>query len=339
LAQIHDVENPFDWNSIRRFPSQLPAAAWARINADAHVLRLDDAGWLLDAARANPSAFMDLSAGDTVVSVVRSVLQSDEATLSLEDWVAFTKNLSRNDPRRSEWTALEIVRHVLKPLFLLEGQDADFLDRLHPANVRIPLRWRDLPGDLPVGGRVTWEGWRGLASSSRVTVNGVGLRDYRFSEISTEEDRSWPRRLRPIGQLLWGILRESFSLPAAWNIRGQERSFVELVAWDLERLPISSFTLSILQSCLLPRGRETSLLLEFPELFGLLGRQVADDTKFDRPIGSPDDLNRIIGEAQSLLQDSQITILEHEPRQLIPVRLRQMAVFVEAAPDAGVLQE
>src|SRR3546814_2236961 len=76
------------------------------------------------------------------------------------------------------------------------------------------------------------------------TMIKPGIDDFRYSELVQRTERRWERRLRPFGQLLWGILRLSFALPAAWNIRGQERSLVDTVTWDLERLPISSFTLA-----------------------------------------------------------------------------------------------
>ena len=124
-----------------------------------------------------------------------------------------------------------------------------------------------------------------------------------------------------------GLLRHSFALPPAWNIRGQERSLLNAVAGDLEGLPISSFTLAILQSCLLPRSRETSLLRQFPTLFGNLGKSAADDTEFDTPIETSEQLEELLVSAQRVLELGQMTVLEHEPRQLIPVRLRHLGAF------------
>ncbi|KPF49387.1 hypothetical protein IP65_20260 [Novosphingobium sp. AAP1] len=195
-----------------------------------------------------------------------------------------------------------------------------------------------MAADALVEGTPTWEGWRKYVHDPMHSVHMVdfGLLDYRYREILPKNDRGWPRRLRPIGQLLWGLLRRSFDLPAAWNIRGQERGLMEIVARDLEKLPISSFTLSILQSCLLPRNRETSLLALFPSLFGTQHRAAADDTEFDRPIRSAQQLDRLLERAQSMLQLTQMTVLEHQPRQLIPVRLRQLGAF---EGDAGQAED
>jgi len=335
-AAAHEPHRSEDWNSLRRYPALMPEAGWLRLAEDPFLLRSDDEGWLIDAARAARDRFAALPTNSPVVVDTRARFEGPEAVMTLADWVDHTIMMSPGDPRRSEWTALEIIRHVLAPLFDPEGPDADYLDRLHPEDIRLPLSWRVLPEGVRTGDKITWEAWRDLARRDPITI-GEGLRDYRYHEVLAD-DRSWPRRLRALGQILWGTLRRSFMMPAAWNIRGQERSLVELVAWDVERLPISSFTISILRSCLLPRNRETSLIEQFPMLFGNLHRQSADDTEFDRPIEDADQLRAAIEQAQAVLQESQMTVLEHEPRQLIPVQLRQMGAFVEGHPGEEQLE-
>ena len=328
-----------DWNILRRYPEALPEQGWEWLRDHPDVLVEDDAGWLLDAARGAPDRFSLLPAGNPLVDEIRARINPLSVQTTLRDWVCFTATLKPNDPRRSEWTALEIIRQVLKPLFHfeglnLEGRDPDYLDSLHPENVQVPHEWRMLSEETSVKDTLTWEGWRGYVGAHQVQVADSGIADYRYREIVPTDNPEWPRRLRPIGQLLWGILRRSFSLPAAWNIRGQERGLMEIVAWDLERLPISSFTLSILQSCLLPRNRESSFLELFPSLFGTRERKADDDTEFDRPIISPKQLDALLERAQRMLQLTQMTVLEHEPRQLIPVRLRQLGAFEVGAAGA-----
>ncbi|GGD59320.1 hypothetical protein GRI62_00825 [Erythrobacter arachoides] len=338
IAACLDATNVSDWNALRRYPKDLPRHAWARLGEHPALLNPDDAGWLLDAARGNLEEFAGLP-DSPMVAEIQERTDKLRSTNTLCDWVSLTATLKPNDPRRSEWTALEIIRQILKPLFSfdqeldLESRDADFLDILHPENVQIPPEWRFLPDDPANTVVPTWEGWRKHVRVHEVRVTDTGLGDYRYREILPAKDRAWPRRLRPIGQLLWGILRGSFALPAAWNVRGQERGLVELVAWDLERLPISSFSLAILQSCLLPRNRETSLFDMFPSLFGKRIGHADNDTEFDQPILSPEQLSKLIERAQAILQLTQITVLEHDPRQLIPVRLRQLGAF-EGEGDA-----
>ena len=75
------------------------------------------------------------------------------------------------------------------------------------------------------------------------------------------------------------------------------------------------------------------MLSQFPMLFGNAKGQSADDTEFDQLIDGPGALLAQIKQAQDVLQKSQMTVLEHEPRQLIPVRLRQMGAFVDGMPN------
>lgn len=336
-AKSYEPGRPEDWNGLRRYPRLLPPAAWKRLAEDPFLLKSDDEGWLLDAARTQPDRFGGLPTAPVIVDV-RARVSNSRATLSLVEWTEKAAVMESSDPRRSEWTALEIVRQIVEPIFEPEGPDIDYLDRLHPEDVGIPLEWlpadwRTLPEATDSANMITWETWQSLTRRIRI-AHSPGMRDYRYHEVLVSvDDRAWPRRLRALGQILWGILRQSFVLPAAWNIRGQERSLVEIVAQDIERLPISSFTISILRACLLPRSRETSMLTQFPMLFGNAKGQSADDTEFDQSIDSPGTLLAQIKQAQDILQKSQMTVLEHEPRQLIPVRLRQMGGFIDGIPN------
>jgi len=339
LAQAHDPYDQYDWASLRRYPDRLPMNAWERLRDVPNLIASDDEGWLLDAARAEPLLFYTLSAEHPSVASVRSMLDQPDHSMTLSNWVAFVASTSPNDPRRSEWTALEIIRQILMPLHDLFGPDPDYLDRLHPENIRIPVSWRDISADYRVNQRITWEGWRLVASRESVIISQISIADFRYSDTLAARERRWERRLRPLGQLLWGILRLDFDLPRAWNIRGQERSFVGIITKDLERLPISSFTLAILQSCLLPRSIETLFLPKYPSLFGNAKMQAAADIEFEMPIRGPDELERALVRAQSQLQRNQMTVLEHEPRQLIPVELQQVAAFVGGPEGQEDLQQ
>ncbi len=337
IEAAHEPDILQDWLSLRRYPARLPDKVWTRLARTPDLLRTDDGGWLIEAARANPEKFAGLPTSDPVVSAVMASLAAEEGEMTLLDWAAIAKELEPTDPRRSEWTALEIVRQILEVFREFDGPQIDGLDLIHPENVIIDASWGGPPSDALTNDRLTWEGWRSVARAKLVKLHPDGLEDYRYRENLEHNDRKWARRLRPVGQLLWGTLRHDFSLPSAWNIRGQERSLVELVAWDLERLPISSFTLKILQACLLPRSLESALLLDFPSLFGNLFGGAADDVEFDRPIKSLTVLIDVIERAQLVLTRSQMAVLEYEPRQLIPVRLQHVGRLGEG--DAAELEE
>ncbi len=331
VAAAHSDADGYDAISLRRYPALLPDTAWARLAADPTSLAADDAGWLLDAARANAEGLAQLDTANPAAAAVRARLAVTREGLTLRDWVERIGGFAPADPRRSEWTALEIIRQILDRFRQFDGPDLDALDRLHPENILIDPLWAEIPDHAKINDNLTWEGWRQLTASYPVQLIEPGLEDYRYREKLKEKDRQWPRRLRPIGQLLWGLLRRSFRLPSAWNIRGQERGLVEIVARDLERLPISSFTLSLLQACLLPRSVESGFIVDFPSLFGNRGGQAANDTQFDRPIKSPEALEALLRHAQGILVRSQMTVLEYRPRQLIPVRLEHIGRLDDGA--------
>src|SRR3546814_20212109 len=72
---------------------------------------------------------------------------------------------------------------ILEPLFKFGGPDADFLDRLHPENVRIPMTWRNVEPDRRINDRITWEGWCRLAHEESATMIKPGIDDIRYSEL------------------------------------------------------------------------------------------------------------------------------------------------------------
>ncbi len=337
VAEAHQPNILADWNSLRRYPSLLPASGWRHLVDSPDALKPDDAGWLLDAAGVAPDQLAAVNS-DNVATIKAKQRAAASPGRSLSRWIDFVSTLPASDPRRSEWTALEVIRQIVEPLAAVDGPDADILDDLHPANVCIPESWFDATETFKEA-KLTWEGWRRAArEGDHVALIEPAIKDYRYVGMLDRADRAWTKRLRPIGQLLWGMLRQSFTLPAAWNIRGQERSLLNIVSSDLERLPISSFTLTILQSCLLPRNAETSLIALFPSLFGNLTGLAADDTEFDMPITTSEQLEDLLANAQRMLELSQMTVLEHEPRQLIPVRLRHLGAFGADQPlDSDVL--
>lgn len=326
IEAAHEVGERLDWLSLRRYPAELPLRAWEQLALDPTLLKADDAGWLMVAAKAAPSAFARLPGGHPAVDKVRIRLETDHEArpASLVDWSRFCRTLPANDPRRSEWTALEIVSQVIESFQAIDGTPLAELGRLHPENVEVDPSWLDPPKTAFAEGKLTWAGWRSVTDGGGVHVREDGLEDYRYRD-DLEGVRLWPRQLRSIGQLLWGLLRHDFSLPCAWNIRGQERSLAASVAGDLERLPISSMTLRILQACLLPRSLESAFVSLFPALFGNRDHLAANDTEFDTPLRDSQAALRRLKRAQQILARNQMTVLAYEPRQLIPVHLEHIA--------------
>ena len=82
-------------------------------------------------------------------------------------------------------------------------------------------------------------------------------------------------------------------------------------------------------------------LIDLPQLQVRLTTQyISGDVirqQFDRPIKSPTVLIEVIERAQLVLTRSQMTVLEYEPRQLIPVRLQHIGRLGDG--DAAELEE
>lgn len=75
-------------------------------------------------------------------------------------------------------------------------------------------------------------------------------------------------------------------------------------------------------------------MAQHPQLFGKSeDAPVPDDTQFDLPMDTPKALADFLESAQKRLIDTQMTIMEHEPRQLIPVSLQQLGSITPAEPE------
>lgn len=326
--EFQDPRIQLDWNNLRRFPHALPNTAWDALHTRAVSLKSDDAGWLLDATRAAPSAFdqlpRELPAAKQVTRVIETA-PSEDQFISLLDWIGGLWAFDKQDPRAGEWTALEIVRQIIEPVTKALGTLAS-LENLHPAKIDVPSVWTTTT-PLGVSGSWTWELWRSRVRAYPIKIRKVKFQDYRLSPSfgSSKDDDRWPSIMRSLGLLLWGMLRQDFNFPAAWNIRGQERDLIGFVGGTLERLRVSTETREILESCLLPRSRETVLMIRFRELL-LAAESAPTDVAFDvPPIFSVNDLLLRIKDAQANLQRNQISLLSDEPRQMIPVSLTHMA--------------
>jgi hypothetical protein len=327
LASVasHDATNRLDWNSLRRFPAHLPKQGWSALNQNSRLLADDDAGWLLDAARGDRASFSALTVKTRPFRQVRKILDAElKDHITLSRWAAFTKSLDGNDPRAGEWSALEIARQIVEPMLQAFGA-TEALDVIHPENILVPRNWLS---SSPAGGQSektwTWQNWRQqVRQQAKIRFSKMRLDDFRIHPSRVAVESKGLSRVRGLAQILWGLIRRDFSLPAVWNIRGEERAVAGLIQHELEHLRISSITLAILEAALSFRNRETVLFPLFPSLFGNVE---ANDTLLDPPlIRTINDFDQALVRAQSILEGRQVTVLNHQPRQLIPANIGQLA--------------
>jgi hypothetical protein len=109
-------------------------------------------------------------------------------------------------------------------------------------------------------------------------------------------------------------------------VRGLERDTGSFVRAALEELPLSSHSHAIIEASLLPRNSETALIRTTPwAFFGANSMETINDTTADPPlIHDVSDLTRAVTAAQETLQERQISVLDHAPRQLIPTNVIQL---------------
>ena len=335
-AEFLDVRYASDRAEMRRYPGLVSERSWRDIVRGRFPLSTDDAGWLLEVigdSEPRVNSLPTTGKHSRLFNVVRSIKSdaSGKEVVSLLDWVTVlgrTAEQAPHDPRAGEWSALEIVRQVADRIQEVGMGTLKDLDHLHPANVTVPVCWLGLDKTSGSERPWTWENWRRFSKESptRVGIRKRKIKDFRYgTEDLSHGSTTWERRLTAIGLLLFGLLRLNFTQPSPWNIRGQQRARLELVRREMEQLAISSWSLTILESCLYARSRENLLLTRFTGFFQNDVSDIRDDTEWDPPkIPELSELSKLLHIAQETLEKRQIAVLDHAPRQLVPVRISQL---------------
>ena len=263
VSSSFSFHHELDLIAARRYPQNLSESGWKHILNSKESLPDDDSGWLSEAIGNSTIRIQEAQQSNkrAVARAYRSLKPISADKITLGDWTQNICHGSPFDPRRSEWTALEIVRQLLGDAVSIGGS-LEALDRLHPSNVLVPISWVKkfpLQRDTTTLG---WEEWRECvraANSGTIVLRDAGacLWDYRFArrhpsdlQISLNE-----RRLASVGRLLLGLVRRDHKAPGIWNIRGNEQVVRLPRARWFRELAISSPTTQILEALF---GRTTS---------------------------------------------------------------------------------
>ncbi|HNX48946.1 MAG TPA: RNA-directed DNA polymerase [Thermoanaerobaculaceae bacterium] len=319
------------WSLLARHPRCLPQSLVAELlseskNVARAVLSRENEGWLFDALSHCPSSALAKKCPRSAVlrRVLRVVCASNQERLHLvqwAEWVAKRGTEEPDDPATLEWTAVEIVRQIAELLQRLDRQrgikrgSRPVPPAIHPANFSVPIDWKKRDEDE---GPMTWEKWRRMAEATgAVEESSLKLHDHRLTPAlgnNTTRDLTHAP-VRALGMLLLGLLSRSFDWPASWNPKDSQRAWAGLLRLRLREVPCSSWTRSVLEGCLSPRSRETSLMSAGDRT----------DTAVDPPpTWSLASLARELGKVKRELQRCQMTAEGHQPRQLIPVSIRQL---------------
>lgn len=326
-----------DIQALRRYPEFLSDANWGQFLHLTTPLPISDSGWLWETMHGNRNR-IDAALGSkkrTFRRTAKSIKSKPSDRITLTDWTEFILHkCDPFDPRRSEWTALEIVRQIILAIKNKFSFDQSTANLLHPNNIHIPENWREKFPYQENCMRVSWEDWKKFTQVEKIRLIRPRssktriLEDYRYSATTTDNYNfsNWERFLVSIGRLLLGQLRLSYDTPKIWNIRGNEQvSPLPRTRW-FNSLAISSLTLLVMESCLTGRSAETRVMFQVPELFGLNESSDVNDTKFDPPpLNNLEELLGSIKRAQRELESNQLSVLMNQPRQLIPFRLKDFS--------------
>ena len=338
FAACFTYSKVIDRLAARRYPELLPDSGWHYFLHSARTLNETDSGWLREVMYDHPRRITDarLSKRKAFTRAARSCDPPGNGWMTLSKWTeCVSTQCSPFDPRRSEWTALEIVRQIVFPIVNTLTVTETRLDSLHPNNILLAESWKtDFSVDQRRAG-VSWEEWiahvrkaTGRANAIKLRDPATSVKDYRYFS-TTHTGRTldgWERRLLSVGRLLLGLLRFNHSSPRLWNIRRNEEVVALPRAQLFRSLAISTPTLVVVEGCLSGRSAETRAIYRIADLFGWKDGMDINDVTFDPPVLlGADELLKAIESAQKVLEDNQLAVAMNQPRQLIPFRLKDFA--------------
>jgi hypothetical protein len=264
---------------------------------------------------------------------VKNLIDTDFVNVTLNSWISFVKKLDYFDPRRGEWTCLLIVKLILQKMLEIESK-MELVD-LHPENILLPKCWAEDRGNSELA-FFGWESWRRFTDKNNkihCIKRKMSIYDYRYSQnqLKLVGGELMNAKLRAVGLILLGLLRETFAIPKAYNIRGLESTVDFPTSSLISHMAISSPTLEILRGCLTSRSNENRSINQQPDFYGMQEGDLPNDTQYDPPIiNNINSLLHKVESAQRTLENNQVSVSMHQPRQLIPVKISELVVFVDS---------
>jgi hypothetical protein len=180
-----DYSEAADRLAVRRYPQILSDRAWSYFVNSRSAMKDTDSGWVSDALESRADRISQATSSPNVAFQLASKAFDSPANeaVTAKTWVGFCKEFSPFDPRRSEWTALEIVRQVVVSAVKVGG-GRDLLDRIHPNNILISGSWIKVPAEHVALG---WGWWRDRSRSDNPIKSrepeSDSIRDYRYTRI------------------------------------------------------------------------------------------------------------------------------------------------------------
>lgn len=257
----------------------------------------------------------------------------------LEDWIVFTKNCKdssvytkhneyeyRFDIRLSEWMALKIVLQIIDLIISKENPDPSSLlisindisnqtesDLLiNPQNILIPASW--IKKDCS---DIDWKDWEKKLKKNPIThIHRTDNRTYRgnFKSFLSSSDQN-SNYIYSLGLILADLLSMNLDYPKAVTINSDNRITFHQLTEKLSDAVVSSYTLSIIESCLSVKNKEKKLIQSIPKF-----KFIVDEIDFsDLAINNIDELKNSILAAIKELECYQISIYNLQYRQIVPL--------------------
>lgn len=331
-----------DSNIIQLFPAYLSKILLDGVESNKEIYQ-DNEGWLFDVRNGiikrqqNPADYSILGTVNQKAKVLNN-------RLSLYEWINWTNQRHHQlegtneghfiyDPRLSEWMALEITKQIASELsgrltnltfYAFWDKSIRYALCIHPNNFTVPEDW--VGDNTPL----TWERLRQIVNDKRIQLraNEELIYDKRFitSEGSIVQmyvtNNQNDSIISAIGALFICLISRKSLLPHRWNPIGHQQAWLGLARSSLKNISLSSFTRDIIEGCFSKRNRETAILKQLNVKNGM---SVENDSSNDPPYFiNVDELIRFIETSQKALESQQLSVSDHQPRQLIPISLKQM---------------
>lgn len=332
ITKYVDITKSTDLNLLLMYPKVIPRKALRKLDK-----------LTIDRLRKNEGLLFDIYQGlvnkgeKTEYVFLKGIADKVcpfQSSITLYDWICWTNSrynevstgIQNNDfdPRLGEWMALEMIRQVALTLkkrleespFGVNYKEIEYFRFIHPHNFKLPLKWKDMTGVI------SWENLREQLLKGKV--------EFRSKDEWVEENRYIPTFgldkenqnqsiLIALGSLLINLLAKNTDLPSKWNLLGLQQGWTELSRYKLKNLALSTFTRDIISACFSKRNVETKFNKRMDLVFSF---DFDEDTRYDPPqFIDIADFIKYVSLALNRLRNQQLSVSNHQPRQLTPISL------------------
>lgn len=256
-------------------------------------------------------------------------------SITVDEWITWLSQKQKQivirqneplvfDPRLGEWSALEIIRQIAEEVkcrkseFVIppEQKKIEYFRYIHPHNFKISIEWT-------ADGPLTWEDITRLFSieHNRVTLRAIDdcILDNRFiPQFGINSENENQSIIRALGTILIALLSKNTDVPPKWNPVGFQQAWLYLAQYKLRDLAISTYTRDIIKACFSDRNVETQFNLGMEQPNFYYEKDYLNDPPMFRIV---DDFIKYVKFALDKLKTQQLSVAEHQPRQLTPISL------------------